>query len=130
MVAVAYAMIFRSPLRTRTRARCAWWMVRTKCTGTRSVGWSCGSSSREKSGLTRPNMARRKRPVLAAENPHLKSLHRMRETGDRQFVAALARGLAILRCFKSHERYLGNQEIARRTGLAKPTVSRLTHTLS
>jgi DNA-binding IclR family transcriptional regulator len=75
-------------------------------------------------------MARRKRPVLAAENPHLKSLHRMRETGDRQFVAALARGLAILRCFKSHERYLGNQEIARRTGLAKPTVSRLTHTLS
>ena len=54
----------------------------------------------------------------------------MRESGDRQFVAALARGLAILRCFRSGDRYLGNQEIARRTGLAKPTVSRLTHTLT
>jgi DNA-binding IclR family transcriptional regulator len=75
-------------------------------------------------------MARRAKPATAPEKPQLKLLHRMRESGDRQFVAALARGLAILRCFRSGDRYLGNQEIARRTGLAKPTVSRLTHTLT
>jgi DNA-binding IclR family transcriptional regulator len=54
----------------------------------------------------------------------------MRETGDRQFVAALARGLAILRCFRFGDHYLGNQEIAKRAGLPKPTVSRLTYTLT
>lgn len=50
-------------------------------------------------------------------------------TGDRQFVSALARGLEILRCFGTDEAMLGNQELARRTGLPKATVSRLTHTL-
>jgi len=48
---------------------------------------------------------------------------------DRQFVTALARGLSVLRAFTSSNEVLGNQEIARRTGLPKPTVSRLTHTL-
>ncbi|MCK9193051.1 MAG: IclR family transcriptional regulator [Nevskia sp.] len=47
-----------------------------------------------------------------------------------QFVTALARGLAILRCFEHGAPQLGNQEIARRTGLPKPTVSRLTFTLA
>lgn len=51
-------------------------------------------------------------------------------SGDRQFVTALARGLEVLRCFRSAEPMLGNQEIAARTGLPKPTVSRLTHTLT
>lgn len=49
---------------------------------------------------------------------------------DRQFVTALARGLDVLRCFRPGERMLGNQEIAKRTGLPKPTVSRLTYTLT
>lgn len=49
---------------------------------------------------------------------------------DRQFVTALARGLEVLRCFKPRDRHLGNQDIAERTGLPKPTVSRLTHTLT
>ncbi len=48
---------------------------------------------------------------------------------DRQFVTALARGLSVLRAFSSSTEVLGNQEIARRTGLPKPTISRLTHTL-
>ena len=74
-------------------------------------------------------MARKSKYSNAPDNPQLRTLHRVRESGDRQFVAALARGLAILRCFRSGDRYLGNQEIARRTGLAKPTVSRLTYTL-
>lgn len=52
-----------------------------------------------------------------------------RQGGDRQFVTALARGLELLRCFGPGDRWLGNQELARRTGLPKPTVSRLAHTL-
>ena len=49
---------------------------------------------------------------------------------DRQFVTALARGLAILRCFTRNHPVLGNAEIAQRAHLPKPTVSRLTHTLT
>jgi len=49
---------------------------------------------------------------------------------DRQFVEALARGLEILRAFSPYRAQLGNQEIARTTGLPKPTVSRLTYTLT
>ncbi|MGY2052135.1 IclR family transcriptional regulator [Methylobacterium sp. JK268] len=51
------------------------------------------------------------------------------EEGDRQFVTALARGLQVLRAFRDAAELLGNREIAERTGLPKPTVSRLTHTL-
>ncbi|MCK7593001.1 IclR family transcriptional regulator [Pseudomarimonas salicorniae] len=47
-----------------------------------------------------------------------------------QYVSAIGRGAAILRCFEHGERHLGNREIARRTGLPKATVSRLTYTLS
>lgn len=49
---------------------------------------------------------------------------------DRQFVTALARGFEVLRAFQAGEALLGNQEIAARTGLPKPTISRLTHTLT
>ena len=49
---------------------------------------------------------------------------------DRQFVTALARGLEILRAFQPEDGALGNREIAERTGLPKPSVSRLTHTLT
>jgi DNA-binding IclR family transcriptional regulator len=49
---------------------------------------------------------------------------------DRHFVEALARGLEILACFRQKDGLLGNQELARRCGLAKSTVSRLTYTLT
>lgn len=49
--------------------------------------------------------------------------------GDRKFVVALARGLEVLRAFRARDGFLGNQEIAERTGLPKPTVTRLTYTL-
>ena len=49
---------------------------------------------------------------------------------DRKFVGALGRGLDVLRCFGPRDRWLANQEIAARTGLARPTVSRLTYTLT
>ena len=52
------------------------------------------------------------------------------ELKDRQFVTALARGLELLRCFTPRESLVGNQELAKKTGLPKPTVSRLTHTLT
>jgi DNA-binding IclR family transcriptional regulator len=48
---------------------------------------------------------------------------------DRQFVTALARGLELLSCFKAGDRFLSNLEIAKRTGLPKPTVTRLCYTL-
>ena len=51
------------------------------------------------------------------------------EGKDRNFITALARGLDILRCFRPSELELTNQDFAQRTGLPKPTVSRLTHTL-
>jgi DNA-binding IclR family transcriptional regulator len=52
------------------------------------------------------------------------------EENDRQMVRALVRGLEVLRCFRPGDRFLGNQEIAARTRLPKPTVSRLTYTLT
>jgi len=52
------------------------------------------------------------------------------EKQDRKFVTALARGLEILHAFTPSDHLLGNQEIAERTGLPKPTVSRLTYTLT
>lgn len=45
-------------------------------------------------------------------------------------MSALHRGLEILRCFRPSDGPLGNQDLARRSGLPKPTVSRLTYTLS
>ena len=49
---------------------------------------------------------------------------------DRQFVTALARGLELLRCFTPRESTLSNLDLARKSGLPRPTVSRLTHTLA
>ncbi len=49
---------------------------------------------------------------------------------DRKFVVALSRGLDVLRAFQPCDGLLGNQEIAARTNLPKPTVSRLTYTLT
>jgi DNA-binding IclR family transcriptional regulator len=51
------------------------------------------------------------------------------EEGSGQFVTALARGLELMRCFSPRDNVLGNQDLARMTGLPKPTVTRLTNTL-
>lgn len=48
---------------------------------------------------------------------------------DPDFVTAVARGFAVLRCFKRGERALGNKDMATRTGLPRSTIARLTHTL-
>jgi DNA-binding IclR family transcriptional regulator len=48
---------------------------------------------------------------------------------DRHFVTALARGLALLSAFRPGESTLSHQELTRRTGLPKSTLSRLAYTL-
>jgi len=52
------------------------------------------------------------------------------KTKDRNLVTAVSRGLSILSAFSPRDVWLGNSEIAERTALPKPTVSRLTDTLS
>ena len=42
---------------------------------------------------------------------------------DYRFMTALARGLSVLRAFGPQNRPIGNGEIAKRVGLAKPTIS-------
>ncbi|MCC5969134.1 MAG: IclR family transcriptional regulator [Pararhodobacter sp.] len=51
------------------------------------------------------------------------------DESDPKFVTALSRGLSLLRSFRRNEVYLTNQIFAARTGLPKPTVTRLTYTL-
>lgn len=48
---------------------------------------------------------------------------------DRRYVTALARGLALLRCFRPQDRWLAHQTLVRRSGLPAATVSRLSFTL-
>ncbi|WP_179401974.1 IclR family transcriptional regulator [Burkholderia guangdongensis] len=49
---------------------------------------------------------------------------------ERKFVVALARGLELLRAFRSGETMLGNRDFVERTGLPKATVNRLAYTLT
>src|ERR1700748_3311348 len=49
---------------------------------------------------------------------------------DRSFVVALSRGLDVLRAFQPNDGLLGNQEIAARTKLPQPTVSRVNYNLT
>jgi DNA-binding IclR family transcriptional regulator len=74
--------------------------------------------------------AKRARPPPRAANATAPLARAPAVKEDRHFVTALARGLEVLACFRHGDRMLGNQEFARRCGLAKSTVSRLTHTLT
>lgn len=71
--------------------------------------------------------SRKDKPVLPdyAEGIQIRT-----EDDDPRFNNAVARGLAILRTFQFDQKLLGNVEIAAATGLPKPTVSRLTYTLT
>lgn len=50
--------------------------------------------------------------------------------GDAAFATTLAKGLLVLETFKAGATLLGNMEISVRTGIPRPTVARLTHTLA
>ncbi len=52
------------------------------------------------------------------------------DEADRQFNNSIAKGFDVLRAFGNGDGPLGNQEIASRTGIPKPTVSRITYTLT
>jgi DNA-binding IclR family transcriptional regulator len=85
-----------------------------------------GNYSRDRRAhVGRPS--RKDKPVLPdySEGIQIKT-----EDEDPRFNNALARGLAILRTFQFDHKLLGNLEIAEATGLPKPTVSRLTYTLT
>lgn len=49
---------------------------------------------------------------------------------DPQFAYTLARGLDVLRAFDASSPVLSNRELSQRTGIARPTVARLTRTLA
>jgi DNA-binding IclR family transcriptional regulator len=68
------------------------------------------------------------RNVTAIPLPGLVDPHDL--STDRQFSMNLARGMEVLRAFTPSAPLLGNREISDRTGLPKPTVSRLTYTLT
>jgi DNA-binding IclR family transcriptional regulator len=51
-------------------------------------------------------------------------------TGDAAFATTLAKGLVVLEAFDAGAGMLGNMELSTRTGIPRPTVARLTHTLA
>lgn len=51
------------------------------------------------------------------------------QSADRKFANTLARGIGVLRAFRASDNGLTHAQIAERTGLPKPTISRLTYTL-
>ena len=51
------------------------------------------------------------------------------QEADRKFANTLARGMGVLRAFRASDDGLTHAQIAERTGLPKPTISRLTYTL-
>ncbi len=50
--------------------------------------------------------------------------------GDAAFATTLAKGLVVLEAFDAGAPLLGNMELSARTGIPRPTVARLTHTLA
>jgi DNA-binding IclR family transcriptional regulator len=50
--------------------------------------------------------------------------------GDAAFATTLAKGLVVLEAFRAGATLLGNMELSVRTGISRPTVARLTHTLA
>jgi DNA-binding IclR family transcriptional regulator len=49
---------------------------------------------------------------------------------DAAFATTLAKGLVVLEAFKAGATLLGNMELSTLTGIPRPTVARLTHTLA
>jgi DNA-binding IclR family transcriptional regulator len=74
-----------------------------------------------------PPIARRK-PILLP--PPSAETVLAESSGDAAFATTLAKGLVVLEAFDAGAILLGNMEIAARTGIPRPTVARLTHTLS
>jgi DNA-binding IclR family transcriptional regulator len=74
--------------------------------------------------------AKLKKTRQAGETAHTSHVVSEIDDADPDFVSAIGRGFAILRCFKRNAKILGNKELAELTGLPKSTVARLTYTLT
>jgi DNA-binding IclR family transcriptional regulator len=67
-------------------------------------------------------------PRLQPVPPSGRSIEEL-ERSDRQFVSSLGRGMRLLQAFQVRPGPLSNKELTEITGIPKPTVSRLSHTL-
>jgi len=67
---------------------------------------------------------------VAKDDQNLSGEESAEGSPGRQFITALARGLDVLGAFRPNDPPLSNQELARRTGLPRPTISRITLTLT
>lgn len=56
--------------------------------------------------------------------------HGISKRQDRKFITALARGLEVLRAFQSQVGSMSNKEISTLTKIPKPSITRLTYTLT
>jgi DNA-binding IclR family transcriptional regulator len=74
--------------------------------------------------------AKIKKTRLAGDTAHTSHVVTEIDNDDPDFVSAIGRGFAILRCFKRTSKVLGNKDLAELTGLPKSTVARLTYTLT
>lgn len=81
-----------------------------------------------------PEAAKRPRPTIGQQGLHEERRRAGRSApapvSEEGQVRVLARGLSILRAFTPRNEWLSNQEIAARTSLPRPTVSRLTTNLT
>lgn len=62
--------------------------------------------------------------------PPQEQLVKLHSPPQSNLIVPIERGMAILDAFNADDSWLGNQEIAERTGIPKSTVSRLTQTLT
>ena len=92
---------------------------------TKLVGRTPATEERAKKKSARLLLQRASRRPRASEKGEVAE-----DAGGRLFVTALARGLEVLSAFRAGDGALGNLELARRTELPKPTISRITHTLT
>lgn len=86
-------------------------------------------SSSQASGKPAPRQSRAPRRGLSDHSTEWGGSEDLDEDPS-QFVGTAARALLVLNAFKPGERPLGNAELAERTQLTKPTISRLTYTLA
>lgn len=74
--------------------------------------------------MARTDSSKPRHPPSSAAAVLAESVH------DAAFATTLAKGLVVLEAFKAGSTLLGNMELSTLTGIPRPTVARLTHTLA
>ncbi|TQF42968.1 IclR family transcriptional regulator [Bradyrhizobium sp. UNPF46] len=70
------------------------------------------------------------RPPSRSPHPTSAAAVLAESADDAAFATTLAKGLVVLEAFKAGSTLLGNMELSTLTGIPRPTVARLTHTLA